>query len=118
MPALRIVGSGYLVHIPFPMNTFRWCEQVFGVHNSISSLILGGALVVTVAVTALAEDGRIARFANLVFAAWLIDAPWLLTGGTATSKWSGISVGVLLIVATVPRGPINERYGAYDRFIR
>ena len=79
---------------------------------------LVGALVITVAITALAEVGRIARFIGIAFAAWLIAAPWLLTGGTSASKWTGVTVGVLLIVATVPRGPIKERYGNYVRFIR
>ena len=39
VPTLWILGLGYLIHLPFLMNTFGWCEQVFGVHNSLSPLI-------------------------------------------------------------------------------
>lgn len=86
--------------------------------NVADSDHLVGALVITVAVIAFAEVGRTARFINIGFGAWLIAAPWLLNGGTAASKWTGITVGLLLIMATVRRGPINERYGTYDRAIR
>lgn len=86
--------------------------------NVADSDHLIGALVITVAVIAFAEVGRTARFINIVFGAWLIAAPWLLNGGTAASKWNGITVGLLLTMATVRRGPIHERYGTYDRVIR
>ena len=72
--------------------------------NVADSDHLIGALVITVAVIAFAEVGRTARFINIVFGAWLIAAPWLLNGGTAASKWNGITVGLLLIMATGAAG--------------
>jgi len=77
-----------------------------------------GALVVTVAVIALADVGRALRFINVLFGAWVIAAPWLLGGATPISRWSDAIVAALLIVLSLPRGPVRERYGTWQRFIR
>jgi len=79
---------------------------------------LVGALIVTVAVMALADVGRAMRFANIVFGAWVIAAPWLLAGATPASRWSDAIVGALVILISLPRGPVRERYGSWQRYIR
>jgi uncharacterized membrane protein len=79
---------------------------------------LVGALIVTAAVIALADVGRAARFINLLFGAWVIVAPWLLSGATTGSKLSGIIAGALVILLSFPRGTIGERYGDFQRYIR
>jgi uncharacterized membrane protein len=77
-----------------------------------------GALIVTVAVIALADVGRAARFINSLFGAWVIVAPWLLGGATTASTWSGIVVGALVILLSFPRGKIGERYGSFEKYMR
>ncbi|MEX2324045.1 MAG: vitamin K epoxide reductase family protein [Acidimicrobiia bacterium] len=77
-----------------------------------------GALVVTVAMIALAEVGRAARFLNVAFGAWIVAAPWLLGGGTTASRWNDVAAGALLILLSLRRGPVGERYGSWQRFIR
>lgn len=79
---------------------------------------LVGALVVTVAIMALADVGRPLRFINVLFGAWFIVAPWLLGGTTTGATSSDLIVGVALIGLSLPRGPVGERYGSYQRFIR
>jgi len=79
---------------------------------------LFGALIVTVAVIALADVGRATRFVNIVFGAWVIAAPWLLGGATPASRWGGLIAGTLVILLSRRRGPVGERYGAAERFIR
>lgn len=86
--------------------------------NAAHSDHIVGALVVTVAIVALADVGRTARFISLLFGAWLIAAPWLLGGGTTASTASGVIVGALLIALSLPRGPIGESYGDWSRRIR
>lgn len=76
---------------------------------------LVGALIVTVAVIALADVGRATRFANLAFGAAVIVAPWILAGATAASRWSGAIAGALVILLSLPRGPVGERYGSWER---
>ena len=79
---------------------------------------LFGALIVTVAVIALADVGRSARFVNIAFGAWVIAAPWILSGASATSRWSDLAAGVLVILLSLPKGPVGERYGTWQRYIR
>jgi uncharacterized membrane protein len=79
---------------------------------------LVGALIVTVAVIALADVGRATRFINLVFGAWVMAAPWILGGATPASRWSGAIAGALVILLSLRRGPVGERYGTWERYIR
>jgi len=77
-----------------------------------------GALVITVSAIALAEMARPLRYVNVLFGAWLLAAPWLLAGYTASGAWASVVAGLALIVLALPRGPIHSRYGAWDRMIR
>ena len=79
---------------------------------------LAGALVVTVAIVALADVGRAARFINVAFGAWFILAPWVLTGDKTTAAWNDVAVGIVLALISLPRGPVGERYGSWQRYIR
>jgi uncharacterized membrane protein len=79
---------------------------------------LVGALIVVTAVIALADVGRAVRFFNVLLGAWVAAAPWLLGGATTTSKWTDVIAGALVIVLSLPRGPVGERYGTWERFIR
>ena len=79
---------------------------------------LVGALIVTVAVMALADVGRAARFANIAFGAWVIAAPWILGGAAPASRWSAGIAGALVILLSLRRGPVGERYGSWQRYIR
>ncbi|MBX9625527.1 MAG: SPW repeat protein [Gemmataceae bacterium] len=79
---------------------------------------LTGALIVTVAVVATAEVGRAFRFLNVLLGAWLVLAPWVLAGESAAARWSNIAVGVALILLSLPRGPVRDRYGGWDRYVR
>jgi uncharacterized membrane protein len=77
-----------------------------------------GALIVTVAMTALADVGRAARFVNVLLGAWVMVSPWLLGGATASAVWNDAIVGALVILLSFRRGRIRERYGDFERFIR
>ena len=79
---------------------------------------LVGALIVTTAVIALADVVRAMRFLNLVFGACVIAAPWILGGATPASRWSDAIVAALVILLSLPRGPVGERYGTWHRYIR
>jgi uncharacterized membrane protein len=93
--------------------------SVFGtVDRAADSDNLVGALAVTVAIIALAEVGRAARFLNVVFGAWIVAAPWLLEGGTTASRWNDVAAGALLILLSLRRGPVRERYGKWQSAIR
>lgn len=79
---------------------------------------VAGCLVVTIAVTALAEVARPVRFLALPIGAWLVAAPFLLDGGTAAGTVFGVSAGLALILLAMPRGRLSgEHYGGWDRAI-
>ena len=77
-----------------------------------------GALVITVAGIALAEAARPLRYVNAAFGAWLVAAPWVLVGYTTAGSAASVLGGLLLVVLALPRGPIRQHYGAWDRVIR
>ena len=78
---------------------------------------IAGALVTTVAVTAMAEVGRALRFLNILLGAWIALAPWVLADASPAGRWSGVLVGVVLIALSIPRGTIRERYGRWQRYV-
>ncbi|MGH9628042.1 MAG: SPW repeat protein [Bryobacteraceae bacterium] len=65
----------------------------------------------------MAEPIRTGRFLNILLGLWIAAAPWILTGATAGAKWNGIVTGLLIAVLALPRGPVRERYAAWDRLI-
>ncbi len=75
-----------------------------------------GALVVTVAIVALAEVARAARFINVALAVAIIVLPWLL-GGTLASGINDLVTGLLLIMLSIPPGKIRNTYGGWNPLI-
>jgi hypothetical protein len=76
-----------------------------------------GALVITFSIMALAEVARPLRFVNVALGLWLVLTPWLLAGYSGMSSVASVIAGGLLILLALPRGPIRNHYGAWDRYI-
>lgn len=92
-----------------------WMFQTMGRAADNDHLV--GALIVTFAVIAMAEVGRAVRFINVLFGAWLIIAPFLLSGFTTNALVNGIVVGFALIILSFPLGKIRGRYGSWQSYI-
>lgn len=91
---------------------------VFGVQDTAAdSSHLVGALVITVAVIVMAEVIRGGRFLNVLLGAWTMAVPWILSGATTAAAWNSVVVGAGIIVLSIPRGAVRERYGAWNRYI-
>jgi hypothetical protein len=91
---------------------------IFGTEGEMAnSDHLVGALVVTVAIIAMAEVVRPLVLINVLFGAWLIVAPGVLAGATLSAGWGSVIAGSLLIVLSLPRGPVRQHYGSWDRYI-
>lgn len=76
-----------------------------------------GALVVTFAVAAFAEPARLVRWLNVFCGVWVLLAPWLLDGGTPAWPWISVANGLALISLSLRCGPVEDRYGSWQRFI-
>jgi hypothetical protein len=98
----------WLMFAPAVLGTTQWAAD---------SDHLLGALVVTFAVIAWGEIARPARLINIALGFWLAAAPWMLSGATTTSRWNDLAVGLALIVLSLPRGKIKERFGTWNRFL-
>jgi hypothetical protein len=119
----EIVGGG--VGLIWPLfgsaliGVWMMCTRlVFGTTGAqADSDHLLGSLIVTVAITALAEVARPLRFINVLFGVALIGAPWMFDGGTLAADLAGVAAGVLLIALSVPRGVIRHRYGPWSGYL-
>lgn len=124
--SFRELASGMVI---FAMPWHLWLSAAIGVWLMAAPEVLGmrgaaatsdyiaGALVVTFAVIAGAEPARIVRYCNVAGGAWLLVAPFLLSGSTPAATWSNIFAGLALILLSLPRRKVKERYGGWERFI-
>jgi len=112
--------------------TLPWTLVVsttFGVWLMVAPSVLGteagladsdhlvGALVVTFAVIAWAEVTRAVRWLNAVFGVWLLAVPWFVSGGTSVATVNDLVIGFLLLLTSLPRGTVRERYAGWNRYI-
>jgi hypothetical protein len=78
---------------------------------------LVGALITTTAVIVMAEVIRAGRFFNVLLGGWIFVVPWLLGEANAAARWNDVIVGAVIVALSFPRGPVRERYAAWDRLI-
>ncbi|MBC8090886.1 MAG: hypothetical protein H7Y15_02895 [Pseudonocardia sp.] len=45
-------------------------------------------------------------------------APWSLSGAAGAGRLNDIVVGLVVIALSLPRGPVHDRYGGWDRLVR
>lgn len=77
-----------------------------------------GALIITVAIIATAEVARALRFINVALGAWLIAAPFLLTGVGHLGAIVSVVVGIALVGLSLPRGKRSpEHYASWDKYV-
>lgn len=91
---------------------------VFGTEGAqADSDHLLGALIVTVSITAMGEAARPARFINILLAVALVFAPFMFDGGSRVADLAGVIAGLLLVALSIPRGRIDNTYGAWSRYL-
>jgi uncharacterized membrane protein len=96
-------------------------RMTLGAENTLAnSNHLIGALVITVAVTAMAEPARPLRLLNVFLGVALMITPGLLpvtVNMASASVWNNELMGLLLIGLSVPRGSITRHYGRWDKLL-
>lgn len=119
----EMLGGG--VNLPWSLllsiaiGVWLMCTRlIFGTEgDQADSDHLIGCLVITISVSALAESARPARFLNIVLAIVLMAAPLMLEGGSPIADWAGAAAGLALILLSIPRGKIENRYGSWSRYL-
>ena len=72
---------------------------------------------VRLAVIGFGEPSRAARWANVVLGAWLVAAPWVLWDDTSSPRWHEPAAGVLIVLLSIRRGPVEGRFGGWDPYV-
>ena len=76
---------------------------------------LVGAAAVCIAVICTAEVVRAARLLNVPLGLWMAGSAWFLDGATPGFQWSSLVSGAALVLLSLPRGHVAERYGHWSR---
>lgn len=126
-PAMAVVkdmlGGG--VNVPWTLaasaalGVWLMCTRLlFGTEGAqADSDHLLGALIVTVSITAMGEAARPARFINILLAVALVFAPFMFDGGSLAADLAGVAAGMLLTALSIPRGRIDNAYGAWSKYL-
>ncbi len=76
-----------------------------------------GALIVVFSIISWAEVIRAFRLINILIAIWFGIAPWILPGGNTTIAIHSALVAIIVIILSLFKGRIKEKYGTWDRHI-
>lgn len=63
------------------------------------------------------EEVRARRFVSVVLEGVIIIAPWLLSGASTGLILNGAVAGAAVLLLSLPRGPVRERYGPWSRYV-
>jgi len=70
-----------------------------------------GPLIIAFAVISWWEATRVVRLYNLLPAAWLLLAPWVLGYTDTTAIFNDLAVGLLIIILCFVKGKVEGRFG-------
>lgn len=79
---------------------------------------LCGALTMVVSVICMAEVLRIGRYANIGLGLAVAVAPWIVNPELLLFNANSTLTGLLIVALSFSRGPKQETYGLWERFIR
>ena len=92
--------------------------SVFGLSgHAVPNSILAGALVATFAVIGFGETSRPVHLVNVLIGLWLVASPLVLWDDTSDLRWPEAAAGIAVILFSIRRGPVEGRYGSWDRVV-
>jgi len=95
-----------------------FCNNILGFHGILAdNTDVCGALIVVFSIISWAEVVRAVRFVNMIIALWFGISAWVLPGATPLLMWHGGIVAVIVIILSIFRGRIKEKYGNWNRMI-
>ncbi len=95
-----------------------FANNIIGFHGVLAdNTDVCGALIVVFSIISLAEVIRPVRFVNMLVALWFGISVFVLPGATPFLMWHAVIVAVVVIMLSIFRGRIKEKYGNWDRKI-
>ena len=92
---------------------------VFGVVKPASDLNhLIGALIVVVSVIAMGEPLRLVRYLNALLGLAVAVAVWFVGTAPPAFQINSVVVGIIIALLGLPRGPIAESFGSWDKYVK
>lgn len=94
-------------------------SAVFGAVKPASDLNhLVGALIVVVSVIAMGEPLRLGRYLNVLLGLGVAAAAWFIGDPPTAFQVNSLIVGILVALLALPRGPITESFGSWDKHVK
>ena len=79
---------------------------------------LTGSLIVVVSVICMGEVVRRGRYLNILLGIVVALVPWFLQDSSLVLNISGAITGLLVAGLALPLGPITEKYGIWDKYVK
>lgn len=89
-----------------------WVFKTRGAAFTADSIL--GSLAVVVAFVAWAEATRVTRMLNVLIGLAVAILAWIWPDVSLAARLNELVAGLLLIVLSIPRGPVRDRYGGWD----
>lgn len=86
--------------------------------TAANSDIITGAIIATFSIATMSEVVRIGRFANVIFGAWLAISVFFFNPDVEHYQWIHWVTTAALIALTIPRGPVKDKHGMFDKYIK
>lgn len=117
----KIHPQGSLIHLYLSVILGIWLmftPAIFDIEGmAANNIYVISSLITTFAIISLSEVARIVRLINVPLAAWLILSAWTVGSIEEIPRWHSVLVGVILVVLSLPRGKMAQRFGSLDRLI-
>ncbi|MCH9626505.1 MAG: hypothetical protein S4CHLAM2_01270 [Chlamydiales bacterium] len=95
-----------------------FCNNIIGFKGILADTTdVCGALIVVFSIIAWAEVIRAVRYINILVAICFGISPFVLPGATPLLMWHAVIVAAIVIVLSIFRGKIKEKYGSWDKKI-
>jgi len=95
-----------------------FAHGILGYRGTLANITdVCGALIVVFSIISWAEVARSLRFVNILIAIGFGIAPWLVAGSTQMLMLHSAIIAVLVVIFSIFRGRVKEKYGNWDRLI-
>lgn len=116
--AARHRVAGYQLAVTFFGILLMALPAIFDLQKALAAnAYISGALVTSLAITAIAEVARPIRFVNVLVGLWLLASAIFLGPLSLVPRLVLFVLGLGIVGFSLPLGKISNRYGDYDRWI-